>query len=513
MSNSFVIKNSHRNNLLIFLIYFLLVTFLNCCKKEHIEQPVEKILVNIDDKVSISKNEFIRRAEYTIRPPYCKGNSYIHKKIILNSLIAEKLFALEAENRDSLLQNEEFQYFLKGRKEQAMRQWMYHKEATEKVRLDSSDIKKFFNFAGREYQIAYYSICDSMLSNHVPKMSAEDDSNFKEIYHTLFGDTLIPRKNISWGDVENLKLLEALFSENIYKGKVLEAIAVDKNEYLIVKVLGWSDAKAITGNQMQKRLKEVSEKLIRLNASEIWQNYVAQIMKGKTLEFNESVFWQVNDIFFKLFFRTNVETKNSLREIIWDLEQGPVKSLDEMEVHDILDQPIFSIEGEMWTVNDFRKELMSHPLVFRKRKMQSHEFAQQFRLAVADLIRDRYVTIKAYEKGYDEVNVVKRNERMWRDAFMALYQKQTYLKSIKEKRNFNKSYMGIIGDHLNTYVDSLQQEYHKKIQLDFDEFENITFTGIDLLVKQESQPYQYMVPKFPVLTTDHHIDYLTKMKH
>ena len=30
----------------------------------------------------ITKQDFIRRAEYTIRPDYCRQSNYIHKKII-----------------------------------------------------------------------------------------------------------------------------------------------------------------------------------------------------------------------------------------------------------------------------------------------------------------------------------------------------------------------------------------------------------------------------------------------
>ena len=109
---------------IIFFMVFLLFFFF--CEKPQIEQSEEKILVRIDNKKTISLNEFIRRAEYTIRPPYCKNNTYIHKKIILNSLIAEKIFAMEAGENNPLLNNEEFQQYIKGRREQAMRQWMHH---------------------------------------------------------------------------------------------------------------------------------------------------------------------------------------------------------------------------------------------------------------------------------------------------------------------------------------------------------------------------------------------------
>ena len=62
-------------------------------------------LIRIDNK-EITKNDFIKRAEYTIRPSYCKSNNNIHKKIILNSIIAEKLMSLEIE--ENLLKNQDF---------------------------------------------------------------------------------------------------------------------------------------------------------------------------------------------------------------------------------------------------------------------------------------------------------------------------------------------------------------------------------------------------------------------
>jgi hypothetical protein len=122
------------------------------------------------------------------------------------------------------------------------------------------------------------------------------------------------------------------------------------------------------------------------------------------------------------------------------------------------------------------------------------------------------LTQEAYKNGYDKVNVVQRNEQMWRDAYLAIYQKNAYLKSVKENRRFEESYMGIISNHLNAYVDSLQQKYYKKVQLNFDEFESIALSSIDLYVTQKSQPYQTVVPRFPVLTTDHYIQYITRMK-
>lgn len=482
------------------------------CEKKNFNQPVETILVNIDNRATISTDEFIRRAEYTVRPPYCKGNTYLHKKIILNSLIAEKLLALDVGDKNPLSESEQFQLFLKGRKEQAMRQWMYHQEATQRVRLDSSEIKQYYQFAGREYEIAYYAISDSSLLNRASEVFAQHHDAFEQFYQQAFGDTIIPKRKVIWHDAEHPAVLATLFSQNVLKGQVLQPIEIEKNNYLIIKVLGWSDIKAITDAQIQSRYQKISEQLTNLKASERWQKSVAQIMRGKTANFNEPVFWKLNQAFFELYFKTDEDKKTIIQERIWDNEQDMMKALDSKAIHEIMDQPFFTVAGKTWTVSDFRRELMSHPLVFRQRHMPANEFAQQFRLAVVDLIRDFYVTQEAYKNGYDKVNVVQRNEQMWRDAYLAIYQKNDYLKSVKERRSFDKNYMSIIGEHLNAYVDSLQQKYHKKVQLNFDEFERIALTSIDLYVTQKSQPYQVVVPRFPVLTTDHYIQYIARLK-
>ena len=72
----------------------------SCTKPQSV--PEDLVLAYVWDK-SITIQDFIRRAEYTILPAYCRQSNYVHKKIVLNSLIAEKLAALEMKkNEDEL---------------------------------------------------------------------------------------------------------------------------------------------------------------------------------------------------------------------------------------------------------------------------------------------------------------------------------------------------------------------------------------------------------------------------
>ena len=70
--------------------------FIGCSVQPKI--PEEQILARIGSSI-ITTQDFIRRAEYTLRPAYCRQANYVHKKIVLNSLIAEKLTAMEFDKK------------------------------------------------------------------------------------------------------------------------------------------------------------------------------------------------------------------------------------------------------------------------------------------------------------------------------------------------------------------------------------------------------------------------------
>ena len=498
-------------NITIFLLFSLLIM---TCGVKAPEEPKEKILVNIAGQATISVNEFLRRAEYVPRPDYCKRNTYLHKKIILNSLIAEKMLALEAGNESPLLSNIEFQHFIKGHKEQAMRRYMHHNEATARVALDTTEIKTAYKFAGREYQIAYFTLDDSSIANKAQKELATDPEKFKDIYCHVSGDTSLPKRKIKWNSNEHTKLHQTLFSHNLKKNQVLQPVKIDKNKYVFIKIIGWTDDMVITEKQQQERLDNVTGKLTQIKAEAIWEKRVSQIMSGKRMDFNEDVFYILSELLYETYFPSDEKKVDNAINQLWrkEDEQAP-KTIQNINDEALLQESFFKVGGKVWTVKDFRTALMSHPLVFRNQRMSSKEFPQQFRLAVADLVRDFYVTQEAYDAGYDQVNVVERHTEMWRDTFLALNKKHQYLESVGDTRPFAKNYHEILKETLNPYIDELQKKYYRKIELDFEAFEDITLTTIDLLVHYEQQPFRDVVPLFPVITDDHLIEYVGKKEN
>ena len=59
-------------------------------------------------------------------------------------------------SNDQLLESSNFKMFLKGRKEQAMRQIFYHDSFIKQVSIAEDDINRNYSLAGRTCKVNYY---------------------------------------------------------------------------------------------------------------------------------------------------------------------------------------------------------------------------------------------------------------------------------------------------------------------------------------------------------------------
>ncbi|MDW7679222.1 MAG: hypothetical protein SCK70_01555, partial [bacterium] len=253
---------------------------------------------------------------------------------------------------------------------------------------------------------------------------------------------------------------------------------------------------------------DVSESLKTKHANEIYADYIAEIMKGKKAEFARDTFFKLAEIFAPFYLKSVDDKKDAFSQKFWK-DQFVSDSLGG-NIDAILDHSLLKIDGQAWTISDFLTELRIHPLVFRKRNMSRQEFPEQFKLAIVDMIRDKYITREAYKKNYHEAPAVKRNTNMWRDYLLGLYQKNRYLDELGVE---GKDDLDVIYRYLNSYVDSLQLKYSDMIEIDTDRFEKIPLTRVDMIVLQKNVPFQIIVPSFPLLTTDHLLDYGEKMEN
>jgi len=488
----------------------LISTFLiTACSKKTPQQPQQRVLVKIGDKRTITYDEFIERAEYTIRPPYAKGNSFVDKKVILNSLIAEKLMAIEAGDEVPLLESEQFQNFINGRKEQEMRRFLFHHEGTRKANVDTNAISTYYRWAGREYEVEYFTVMTPQMADSVLHMLNEQDMSFEEAYSSIVGDNAeLPTHTIDWDKEGSDAIIDAVYSDTLELGQIVGPVQTEEGIFTTMRIKDWTTTLTLTDEQVLDRWDRVSERVERLAAEKAYAEFVGEVMRGKEVDFDRDTFFEMADILKDFYIKSPEERKQSFNAQYWHGATPDVKPQDYAGSFErIKDQPLLTIDGETWTVDRFRDELARHPLVFRKRNINNANFPYELRLAVVDLIRDKYLTEVAYDRGYDEINIVKQEELMWRDNAVANFHAGNVLREMGSTYNFNKNYLQAIDEYLNSYVDSLQTEYSDQIGVNIELFKDMELTRIDMFVMDKNVPFPVKVPQFPHLTTDTRLDY------
>ncbi len=477
---------------------FTILLVYSCSNKYEFPLDESLILAKVGSKY-ITIQDFIRRSEYSIRPDYCKRSNYIHKKIILNSLIAEKMIALEMENFfGGKFESKFFNSFLKGRKEQSMRQLLYNNNFMEKIVLENEEVNQYYKFSSRTVELDYINLPDLDTVEKIQYLISENIS-LDSIYQSLWeGET--PKKSIKWIDREPDEILESIFKDSLKIGQIIGPLETEEKNFLIMQITGWIDQPAITENQRRLRFNDVSDKLKEKKAQKAHSIWVKNLMSKKNIKFNKEIFQSYAKFAGDYYLRKDSNKKEAINKVIWDqvenLDRPPIVELGKIEKID-LQSIIFNYNNRDWTIESFNKALLSHPLVFRKKKMGKSEFPNQLRLAIADLLTDLEINKKCYEEGFDKNWVVKSNVGMWKDAYLT--------KKYLEIKNLNKL------EFLNNVVDSLQLSYSDKIEINTVAFENIELTSTDMMVTQEGVPYPIVVPSFPLLTDDSKLNYGMKM--
>jgi hypothetical protein len=484
------LSNTSKNPMRVLLITLILCSGISVAKA----QANNNILATIGNK-NITIAEFKVRSEFTVRP-----ENYKDKSIALNNLIIEKILASEAEKTNTLATNAAYHARLKGIKEQAMREKLWTTVAFNKATVDTTKLKNAYRLSKREYELEFYR----MHKAQAQKVKAAIDSTpgkIEDVFKSLsefVGKQ--PKHKITYKDPEADTLHEALFLKPLHIGEVLGPIEIDDDDYLVMKVLNWTDYPLISGEDQQVRWNEVQKKEHTIAAWKLWKEYRAGIMHGKRIEFDKNTFLVLANWVREKYLieqQNKALTGNQIPEIPFDANGIELTSA------------FFTFENRVWTVGDFRNELMSRPLLFRTIDLDSANFNTQFKLAVVDIIRDHCLTREAYKKSLDKGEDITRTVEMWKDSFLSNnYQKNVVETALKEGKIIKDDGPGIL-KYWESYVGDLKKKYNNSISMNFTAFKNISLTKIDMIAVKQGMPYPIIVPNFPTFISSETIDYIT----
>jgi len=311
---------------------------------------------------------------------------------------------------------------------------------------------------------------------------------------------------------ENEEQRKAVLLNNLILEKML-ALEADKNSPLMHNNHFQAYMKGIEEQAMREQLfyqeaynqaETENNKDVQKQADLLWQKYIKKVMADKKLIFNNETFIRVSQLFYDLRTRAEESSNGSIgKQGLNNQELG--KNMQEF--NNILHQPFFRIENKVWTVKDFRNALMAHPLVYRKKHISESEFPQQFKYAVADLVRDLYLNREAYKRSLDEHPEVQRTVEMWKDAHIAVFLKNKIQQSTVNNKPDTFSLTDKQKNFPRAYKDSLYKKYEQSITVNLLALKNVRLTKIPLFALQQHVPYPAAVPPFPMWIHDNQLRY------
>ncbi len=444
-----------------------------------------EIIAKIGDQI-IFVNDVIERAEYTIRPLYCRGNSNLDKKIIVNTLIGEKLFSKELDNK--VLPNQISNYLI-GRRNQKMRDILFF----DVVKNNSNNVDGYshwYDLSGIEYDIYYLTVTDTRAIEEI-KLQMDNGIDLSEIFYNLGGEVKdLPKKeNITLFNIDNIALRNSLFQKRWRIGDINGPIKTTDQLTMFYEIYGVKNKVDLNPNHIETNHQEITNLVIRNELEKNYQRFVKNLMSGLSFTLDPKGYEIFVDIVNSWYKKSeNVNTSgigdNRFIEMGEHSSQQTLLILDEIPI----------------TIHEVLNWINIHPLIFREGYYKKISFNIQLKYALADLIRDRALNIEAENRGLAKHPEVLREYEKWYDNYQALKNRNNIIGNV-ELSSLQ------VPDSLNKYFCSLSKKYSDQIWINIDAIEKLDLSSIDMIAFNKTGNYKLHTPVFPIITSHHQFDF------
>ncbi len=465
------------------------------------ERRSEKsVLAHIGER-TITVQQYLDRSRFTPRPPYCDSNTEKDKHIILNSLIAEKLLAISANEDSAISQHPRFNALIRGIKEQTMRRLHFEKHALSQVQLSDQQLTPLLTNMRRRYKVQYFIVSQEGFSRaqNLPAQNLKDTLSFSAIAKRFGKVPDLKQTSLLWKDALHPDLFQSLYLEGAEPGTTIGPLTMQDGNMLFMRVHSWMNRLSFSEVEQQFHKSQVKQFLKQHFALQKYQDEIARIMAGKQLVFNKEGLRSFVNLLGPIYFSGNAYYNDfQLRnpKSRWKIESA----LDSISSEKLpySETPVLAIDNRQNTIGDLLEEIKYHPLVFRQKTFPKNQFGNQLKLAIVDLMRDHYITREAYEEGLDAHADVQTETRAWSDYFAAIMKKETFIRSgIPTTEEWQ-----LLPDSLFL---ALKEQTGIQIHVNHSLLDSIKIPEVQTFALQRNAPYPVAVPGFPIVTRSKHL--------
>jgi parvulin-like peptidyl-prolyl isomerase len=369
----------------------------------------------------ITLEEFKNRFEFMPHLNYSNQNIDSLKKEFLLSLIAEKLWALEADEL-SIDTLENVRYSLKTLENLFVRDELYKKEVESKIDVTDQEIKNDFAKIKKLLNINIVS------SNDSEKIWGF----FNEIKQSSNYDSLLIAYNlksspykVKYGSIENDLVENVIYSLKI--NQTTEPIKID-DLWLMFKLIS-DDPNPSTINLSPDQIKNIiTEKLKSKEAQKIGNEFINNLLADKSITADRKLFNLLADKFTQHFDNHKIDSTSLVNNEIQINEADILKVLKSIDLKDLKSNFIV-LESRPATIEDFLYYLIYQKVYYNFK--DRIKFKRRLSAMIRNYIEDETLAREGYKLGLDKLSSVNNDLKVWRDYYLAEVLMNSYTDSIK----------------------------------------------------------------------------------
>ncbi len=471
------------------ILSLIVISIIFSCSKKEKKEVDPKYIVAVVGEDTIFVNDIIRRSEYTVRPPYCDNDQIFDKRIILNSLIAEILYANEADKKNVFADNKRYNARLQGIKEQLMREKLILIDVVDKINIPQEEIDQAYINSKKIIHTEAVFIPKGF-DPEVMYRAVENGIPLNQLSDLYPGVSKIVEKSVKWGTMDEAAQ-KAIFNSNVKKGTVIKPLPA-KDGYRMIKVKGWSEEIEMSPGNIDQQKEMVKSKIKDFYIQNNYAEYAKELMSGKRIDYFKEGWDVLVDIIKPIYIdedNSNTELRNE------ELLAGNTNT------------HLMSVDGKNWTIGELIDAIKIHPLEISDHNLTNETFPHKLQAAIASLITDTYLNDIAYDREYDKSYNVNRAVKQWERYYKATYQRDSILEEKNFKDTLTINYFKAFEEHLNPYFEVLKKRYDPVIKYNPKALGNIKLTNLPTITYKEKGPYKEVVQPFPLITNSNKTNY------
>ncbi len=379
----------------------------------------------------ITVKEFIRRFEFIPMVKKKGLDREKQKENFLYSLMAEKLWALAAEDAGydtTAIMRETFQSI----KRMYIRDAIYQREIKNKVRISEKEKRKAYDRSNVVLKVRF--------------IYSPNEKEIKHIYNELkagadFDSLLATRreykyeksyKDFTYGSADE-KLEDALFS--LKEGKFTSPLKLAKG-WFIFKLYYSEKKKFASEKERRKNLEQARSLLIRRAESKLTDKFFKKYFKDKKVSTDGKIFWSISNALIKILADKRKEEK------IPEGEKIALESKDYYRFQKLLGDTL-KMEFIHFKKNPISTDEFLHDFIFEgfyTTSLNPNEIRAKLNARVKRFITFELLARMGEEKGYENLPEVKEALDSWRDYYLSTLLRGDFLNRIKVSDDEAKAY-------------------------------------------------------------------------